>query len=495
MAAKATEKRWYRVSFGDSSHIRCSVSELQELTNPLISWIFFFYSYSMAACNETINLLENPNAGWFIVLVCKIQKILLLLSGRLKRMGDKLEFTLNLVYLNGGIVHMVLRTISGISNLIRSIHSPTLVIPNRGSEDFMSLVSLVDGRTELHRSVSGLLSFPWAELDERTINRINTQDLCIMAAKVAYENKAYVHKVVTKHWKMHLVGFFEFYNECSMNYDTQAFIFCDRKSSIRLIVVAFRGTEIFNAADWLTDLDISWASIPGIGKVHQGFMKALGLHQAETNGVGSRKHAEAGNKSLAYYTIREKLKRLLKRNQAVKILVTGHSLGGALAILFVAKLVHEKEEAILNKLLRVYTFGQPRVGDETFRSSMARRLKGKYVRVVYRYDIVPRLPFGSPVTPFAHFGKCIYYTNWYQKQVLEKEPDENYFNPLYFIPMHWNAWMDLFRALFVGFQQGESFEENLLSLLERFVGLLIPGVSSHSPRDYINCARLCPDHT
>jgi len=39
---------------------------------------------------------------------------------------------------------------------------------------------------------------------------------------------------------------------------TQAFVFKTSSTNPDLIVVSFRGTEPFEAADWCTDLDLSW---------------------------------------------------------------------------------------------------------------------------------------------------------------------------------------------------------------------------------------------
>nr|DAD46136.1 TPA_asm: hypothetical protein HUJ06_004366 [Nelumbo nucifera] len=446
---------------------------------------------SLGGCESVDEFVECPsnfdrkqlNATRFNVLVWMLQKVMIRIRKPLKLVGSLVEFTLNLVSINGGLLR-----------LVSNIFSWSVEIPNKDTADFQSAIAFVDGRKDLYKASSLHRSHPAAEvLDMDDINKINTEDLCIMAAKVAYENREYVHNVVTQQWKMHFEEFYGFHNRDDIlkESDTQAFIFCDRPEKARLIVVAFRGTEIANGTDWLTDLDISWISVgEEIGRVHVGFMRALGL---QGKGCRIRPKVYKGKKPLAYYTIRERLETLLKQNENAKILVTGHSLGGALAILFVAGLVYHKEDALLNNLWRVYTFGQPRVGDDNFGRFMDAKLNGdqkRYFRVVYGYDIVPRLPFSRPITEFVHFGECLYYSSWYKAQVLKEEPNENYCSPWFFIPMHFNAWLDLVRAIFVGIKEGKSFEESPLSLCLRALGLLIPGLSSHSPRDYINGARL-----
>jgi len=48
----------------------------------------------------------------------------------------------------------------------------------------------------------------------------------------------------------------------------------------------------------------------------------------------------------------------------MKVYITGHSLGGALSIIFFAQAMHEEKHWIKNAYL--YTYGAPRVGDRKF---------------------------------------------------------------------------------------------------------------------------------
>ena len=186
----------------------------------------------------------------------------------------------------------------------------------------------------------------------------------------------------------------------------------------QLIVVAFRGTEFFDADAWGTDLDISWFKYRSIGKVHGGFMKALGL---TPEGFPDREPQLNLRYPLTYYTLRNQLRYLVKENNNTKFIVTGHSLGGALAILFAAILALHNEDLLLERLQGVYTFGQPRVGDKDFQGFMEEQMKQhniKYERIVYSNDLVPRIPFDSSTFLFKHFGTCLYYNSFYKAQVM-----------------------------------------------------------------------------
>ncbi|MBA0587487.1 hypothetical protein Gorai_000615, partial [Gossypium raimondii] len=121
----------------------------------------------------------------------------------------------------------------------------------------------------------------------------------------------------------------------------------------------------------------------------------------------------------AYHMVREKLRSLLEEHKNAKFIVTGHSLGGALAILFPIVLVIHEEKKLMEKLLAVYTFGQPRVGNRQLGKFMEAHLDHpvpKYFRVVYCNDLVPRLPYDDKTFLYKHFGVCLYYNSCYIEQ-------------------------------------------------------------------------------
>jgi Lipase (class 3) len=93
------------------------------------------------------------------------------------------------------------------------------------------------------------------------------------------------------------------------------------------------------------------------------------------------------------------------RDEMKALYITGHSLGGAMAVLATAAIYTDPYLLPLREKLRgVYTFGQPAVGDRVFADAFDAAFGRKFFRHVYRKDVIPHLP---PLTMglFTHFGQ------------------------------------------------------------------------------------------
>jgi hypothetical protein len=158
------------------------------------------------------------------------------------------------------------------------------------------------------------------------------------------------------------------------------------------IVIAFRGTEI-NIVDLLTDAWALPASLsPKIpGKVHGGF---------------------AGTFHGLWPDLKTKLEAMRQAYPDAKIWITGHSLGGALAVMAAATLAVEEQQPVQGLI----TFGAPVTGDAEFHISVKTALGGRSWRCVHELDPVTldvaalHIPVRMPaaVTRFKHGGTAVY---------------------------------------------------------------------------------------
>ncbi|MFF7632944.1 lipase family protein [Kitasatospora sp. NPDC008050] len=159
--------------------------------------------------------------------------------------------------------------------------------------------------------------------------------------------------------------------------DTQAYVM----ASDRMIVTGFRGTEVLKIYDWLTD--VNTPPVPGPddkGFVHYGFNQAL---------------------RSVYPQIRDTIQELRTENQSVWF--TGHSLGGALAMLAGAHFYFEQPRQLPDG---VYTYGQPRTCERLLAGLHNTAFKNRCYRFVNNNDIVPQLP---PEPVFTHVDTVRYF--------------------------------------------------------------------------------------
>lgn len=140
-------------------------------------------------------------------------------------------------------------------------------------------------------------------------------------------------------------------------------------SDYGVALLAFRGTA--NLGHWLRDARVLTTS-HGWGSIHRGF--GAGLFAVEQDLPGF--DAAARNASHVW--------------------LTGHSLGGALAVIAAARL---KAQGIDCRLI---TYGQPMVGIAAFAQTFDRQLAGRLVRIVNQKDIIARLP---GIGRYVHCGQ------------------------------------------------------------------------------------------
>ncbi|WP_433929417.1 lipase family protein [Sorangium cellulosum] len=191
----------------------------------------------------------------------------------------------------------------------------------------------------------------------------------------------------------------------------------------KLVLLCFGGTQPTNAIQLMLDASMKPDSFFSAGLVHGGFFRAfLGLWPltrillrsatrkysvCDMQEIDKRAHTcqtvfhnesiNAENSNVCPAT--------KGRHPMERLYITGHSLGGALAVLAAAAICRERSLAdVREKLCGVYTFGQPMVGDEVFAGVFEPMFGSRLFRHVYRRDVVPHLP---PKTSgkLTHFGR------------------------------------------------------------------------------------------
>lgn len=164
----------------------------------------------------------------------------------------------------------------------------------------------------------------------------------------------------------------------------------------RVVILAYRGTEPANLGNWFADLDVGSVTMKCGGealRVHAGFYR---------------------NVRATRWPIIEELQKaargisLLDDGRTLEcpmeaLYVTGHSLGGAMAVLFALSIAcDEQAREIAEQLRAIYTFGQPlTVGDEL--PANVAGIAEKTFRYVNVRDVIPSLPAAASGR-LMHFG-------------------------------------------------------------------------------------------
>jgi hypothetical protein len=165
-------------------------------------------------------------------------------------------------------------------------------------------------------------------------------------------------------------------------FENSGYVLAD--SSQKIIVVGFKGTK--TTINWAMNLKTDYydPDLPAPfsdAKIHSGFYEMC---------------------KVLYPDMKKHFVKLIKKHPTYKIIMTGHSMGGALATLSAFSLV--RDNVINWEKLSVITYGQPRVGNQEF----ADYLNSQHTvmtRVNREGDLVPTVP-----TPplYYHHGHNFY---------------------------------------------------------------------------------------
>jgi len=148
-------------------------------------------------------------------------------------------------------------------------------------------------------------------------------------------------------------------------------------NDINAIIVAFKGSSEIH--DWINNFHM---------KNPLKFTNRCGSETYNHTGYIHRGHCEYYLENLENFGLKRELLDVMETYPDHEIIITGHSMGGSLALLFNADIYDT-----MGVKAQVYTFGGPRVGDWDFAQDIVKNKKAKSIyRIVSGMDVVPHLP-------------------------------------------------------------------------------------------------------
>lgn len=186
-----------------------------------------------------------------------------------------------------------------------------------------------------------------------------------------------------------------------------AYAYIVRTADRRKIICVFRGTEVDNIVNWITDAGTKKVEQFGGIKLHSGFYRNWkevwdGPRGVEAHLLNPFK-LEATFIDYEDPTATPRNGGTNQQDDLVEIYMTGHSLGGAMAVVAALCMQHDHENLLWDKLRAVYTYGQPMVVARESQTVTQDRIGARLNRYIYFNDIVPHLPPLS-TGAFDHVG-------------------------------------------------------------------------------------------
>ncbi|KAL5464402.1 hypothetical protein PMIN06_001170 [Paraphaeosphaeria minitans] len=162
-----------------------------------------------------------------------------------------------------------------------------------------------------------------------------------------------------------------------------------------LIVIAFRGSKSID--NWKANLDFQMEDVTFCSgcRTHSGFLESW--NEVQDGVIKAVQAAQAEHPDFM-------------------VVITGHSLGGAMATIGAAALRN------IDIPVDLYTYGAPKSGNDEWATFLSGTDKGESFRVVHKDDIVPTLPPSVPfLMPYAHVQPEYYITSGNKVDVTRQD--------------------------------------------------------------------------
>jgi triacylglycerol lipase len=216
-------------------------------------------------------------------------------------------------------------------------------------------------------------------------------------------------------------------------------------------IIAFAGTDPLVPANWVSDFDVGLNVGARLkltpGPLHRGFDKAFDAVSAQ-------------------------ITEALAERGADPLLITGHSMGAALAVIAADHCLSEKKV----RATAVYAFGMPRVGDEDFAARYNDTLGATTYRLVHGDDIVATVPPSR--LGFRHVGRLIRCARG--SRFPAELPSTEFSDEPQFVGSLVGGLQQGVRDL-LALQPQPAFREDALGQMSRF---LLPHIGDHLPDRY-----------
>ncbi|KAI8470315.1 MAG: hypothetical protein J3K34DRAFT_521444 [Monoraphidium minutum] len=186
------------------------------------------------------------------------------------------------------------------------------------------------------------------------------------------------------------------------NDDTDTQVWVSRSVAEREVVVAFRGTEQVKWKDFVSDINLIPQTLDdertgatdlnlGVGSIPVPMFKSF--KKSKETMVHSGFLTAYDSVKVKVFSLVDQITSAAAPGRPWRVLVTGHSLGGALATLCAYELAGRTPKTGPGSLeVSMYTFGAPRVGNSAFAEAFNARLAGRSWRITNASDIVPSVP-------------------------------------------------------------------------------------------------------